>query len=90
MIYVVNNFLLQSNAKIIGMLDLLAAYGRACCCAGIHCSSSPTVSPIKLFKVQITNKSSKEILLPEPLLIANKMMRIYSSASIAVKPLCWQ
>jgi hypothetical protein len=47
-----------------------------------------TVSPIKLFKVQITNKSPKEILLQKLLLIANKIMRVYSSASIAVKPLC--
>jgi hypothetical protein len=60
----------------------MAAYGRACCCAGIHCSSSPTFSPIKIFKVQITNKCSKEIPQPKPLLIVNKKMRIYSSVSI--------
>jgi hypothetical protein len=61
---------------------LLAAYGRACYCAGIRCSSSPTVSPIKFIKVQITNKCSKEIRQPKPLLIVNKKMKIYSSASI--------
>jgi hypothetical protein len=38
---------------------------------------------LKLFEVQITNKSWKEIRLPKQLLIANKKMRIYSSASIA-------
>jgi hypothetical protein len=65
----------------------MATNGRACCCAGIHCSSSPTVSPIKFIKVQITNKSSKEIGQPKPLLIANKKMRIYSSASIEASPL---
>jgi hypothetical protein len=47
----------------------MAAYGRACCCAGFHCLSSPTVSPIKFIKVQITNKSLKEIREPKPLLI---------------------
>jgi len=63
--------------------------GRACCCAGIHCSSCPTISPIKFIKVQITNKSWKEILLPKPMLIANKKMRIYSSASIEASPLLY-
>jgi len=50
----------------------VAFNGRACCCAGIHCSSSPIVSRIKLLKVQITNKSSKEIGLPKPMLIVKK------------------
>jgi hypothetical protein len=46
-----------------------------------------TISPIKIIKVQITNKSSKEIRQPKPLLIVNKKMRIYSSASIEASPL---
>jgi hypothetical protein len=43
----------------------------------------PNLQPNKFIKVQITNKSSKEIGLPKPVLIVNKKMKIYSSASIA-------
>jgi hypothetical protein len=51
----------------------LVAYNvQGLLCAGIHCSSSPTFSPIKFIKVQITNKSSKEIGQPKLLLIVNK------------------
>jgi hypothetical protein len=46
-----------------------------------------TVSPIKIIKVQITNKSSKEIGLPKPMLMMNKKMIIYSSASIEANPM---
>jgi hypothetical protein len=55
--------------------------------AGIQCSSSPTFSPIKFIKVQITNKSRKEILLPKLMMIVNKKMKIYSSASIEASPM---
>jgi len=54
---------------------------------GFIADPAQTVSPIKIIKVQITNKGSKQIRLTEPLLIANKKMRIYSSASIEANPL---
>jgi hypothetical protein len=38
-------------------------------------------------KLKITTKSQIENRLLEPLLIANKKMRIYSSASIAANPM---
>jgi len=47
----------------------------------------PVRQPNKIIKVQITNKSSKEIRQPKLLLIENKKMRIYSSASIEASPL---
>jgi hypothetical protein len=45
--------------------------------------SSPELKPNKVTDDEVKNKSSRELRLPEPLLIANKKMRIYSSASIA-------
>jgi hypothetical protein len=46
-----------------------------------------TVSPIKFIKVQITNKSSKEIHQPKPMPIVKKKIKIYSSASIEANPI---
>jgi hypothetical protein len=58
----VKNLILEEKFIRLKMLTMLcgvsiAAYVRACCCAGIHCLFSPTFSPIKFIKVQITNKS---------------------------------
>jgi len=46
----------------------------------------PNCQPNKFIKVQITNKSRKEIRQPKLLLILNKKMKIYSSASIEANP----
>ena len=72
--------------NVYGMLNRCAT-GRACCCAGIHCSSSPELKPNKITDDEDKNKSSIELRLTELLLIANKKMRIYSSASIAANPM---
>jgi len=34
----------------------VAANVRACCCAGIQCTSSPTFSPMRITKVEVKNK----------------------------------
>ena len=49
--------------------------------------SSPELKPNKITDDEVKNKSRIELRLPEPLLIANKKMRIYSSASIAANPM---
>jgi len=49
--------------------------------------SRPELKPNKITDDEDKNKSSIEFGQPEPLLIANKKMRIYSSASIAARPL---
>ena len=49
--------------------------------------SSPELKPNKITDDEVKNKSSIEFRLTEPLLIANKKMRIYSSASIAANPM---
>jgi hypothetical protein len=49
---------------------------------------SPELKPNKITDVEVKNKSSIELRLTEPLLIGNKKLRIYLSASIAPKPLC--
>jgi hypothetical protein len=50
-------------------------------------TSSPELKPNRITDVEVKNKSGIEFRLTEPLLIANKKMRIYSSASIAANPL---
>jgi len=50
-------------------------------------TSSPELKPNKITDDEDKNKSSIEFGQPEPLLIANKKMRIYSSASIAANPM---
>lgn len=50
-------------------------------------TSSPELKPNKITDDEVKNKSSIEFRRLEPLLIANKKMRIYSSASIAANPL---
>jgi hypothetical protein len=52
--------------------------------------SSPVLKPNKISDDEDKNKSLIELRLIEPLLIANKKMRIYSSASIAANPCCLQ
>jgi len=69
------------------MIPQVAYNVEACCCAGIQCSSSPDRQPNKIIKVQITNKSWKEIRQPKPLLIVKKKMKIYSSAIIEAGPM---
>ena len=49
--------------------------------------SSPELEPNRITDDEVKNKSSIELRLPELLLIANKKMRIYSSASIAANPM---
>jgi hypothetical protein len=49
--------------------------------------SSPELKPNKITDDEDKNKCSIEFGQPEPLLIANKKMRIYSSASIAANPM---
>ena len=49
--------------------------------------SSPEQKPNKITDDEDKNKSSIEFGQPEPLLIANKKMRTYSSASIAANPM---
>jgi len=43
----------------------MACNGRACCCAGIQRTSSPTVRPIELQKFKLTTKSQIEKRLTE-------------------------
>ena len=50
-------------------------------------SASPELKPNIITDDEVKNKSSIELRLTEPLTIANKMMRIYSSASIAANPM---
>jgi len=50
--------------------------------------SSPDLKPNKIFNDEDKNKKPIALRLPEPPLIANKKMRIYSSASIAAKSPC--
>jgi len=50
-------------------------------------TSSPELKPNRITDDEVKNKSSIEFRLLEPLLIANKKMRIYSSASIAANPM---
>ena len=52
-------------------------------------TSSPELKPNKITDDEVKNKSSIELRLTEPLLIANKKMRIYSSASIAANPMLY-
>src|SRR5215203_4677958 len=53
--------------------------------------SSPELKPNKITDDEVKNRSTIELRQSEPLLIANKTMRIYSSASIAPNPiLCLQ
>jgi len=49
--------------------------------------SSQELQPNKITDDEVKNKSSIELRLTEPLLIANKKVRIYSSASIAANPM---
>jgi hypothetical protein len=51
--------------------------------------SSPELQPNKITDDEVKNKSSTELRLTEPLLIANKKIRIYSSASIAANPMLY-
>jgi hypothetical protein len=51
------------------------------------CSSSPELKPNRITDDEDKNKSRIELRLLEPLLIANKRMRICSSASIAANPM---
>jgi len=51
------------------------------------CSSSPELQPNRITDDEDKNKSLIELHLTEPLLIANKKMRIYSPASIAANRL---
>jgi hypothetical protein len=48
--------------------------------------SSPQLRPNKITDDEVKNKSSIELRLTEPMLIANKKMRIYSSAGIGENP----
>jgi len=45
--------------------------------------SSPELKPNKITDDEVKNKSSIELRLTEPMLIANRKMRTYSTASIA-------
>jgi hypothetical protein len=64
------------------MLDMLrATVGLAAVLEFIM--SSLELKPNRITDDEVKNKSSIELRLTEPLLIANKKMRIYSSASIA-------
>jgi len=49
--------------------------------------SSPELQPNRITDDEVKNKCSIEFRLPKLLLIANKKMRIYSSASIAANPM---
>ena len=49
--------------------------------------SSPVLNPNRITYDEDKNKSRIELSLTEPLLIANKTMRIYSSANIAANPM---
>jgi hypothetical protein len=51
--------------------------------------SSPELQPNRIPDDEVKNKSSTELRLTEPLLIANKKMRIYSSAGIAANPMLY-
>ena len=51
--------------------------------------SRPELQPNKITDDEVKNKSSIELRLTEPMLIANKKMRIYSSASIAANPMLY-
>jgi hypothetical protein len=50
-------------------------------------TSGPELKPTKITDDEDKNKSSIELRLTEPLLIANKKVRIYSSASIVANPM---
>jgi hypothetical protein len=50
-------------------------------------TSSPELKPNRITDDEDKNKSSIELRLTELLLIANKKLRIYSSASIAANPM---
>jgi hypothetical protein len=50
-------------------------------------TSSPELKPNRITDDEVKNKSSIESGLAEPLLIANRKMGIYSSASIAENPM---
>jgi hypothetical protein len=50
-------------------------------------TSSPELKPNRITDDEDKNKSLIELRLTELLLIANKKMRIYSSASIAANPM---
>jgi hypothetical protein len=50
-------------------------------------TSSPELKPNRITDDEVKNKSSIEFGQPELLLIANKKMKIYSSASIAANPM---
>ena len=50
---------------------------------------SPELQPNRITDDEVKNKSSIELRLTEPLLIAYKKMRIYSSASIAASPMLY-
>jgi hypothetical protein len=61
----VKNLILEGKFIRLKMLAMLcgvsiAAYGKACCCAGIHCPTCPTFSPIKLLKFKLRTKVEKK------------------------------
>jgi hypothetical protein len=62
--------------RVFFKIPCVATTDRACCCAEILYRPAHNYSPIKFIKVQITNKSSKEIRHPKLLLIVNKKIRI--------------
>ena len=66
--------------SLMGCHFKLACYGQGLLLCWSLYSSSPELKPNKITNDEDKNKSPIELRLPEPLLIANKKMRIYSSA----------
>jgi hypothetical protein len=52
-------------------------------------TSSPELQPNKITDDEVKNKSTIELRLAEPMLLANKKMRNYSSACMAANPMLY-
>jgi hypothetical protein len=74
---------------LVKLLGSMAHNGQGLLLCWHLCSSSQELKPNRITDDEDKNKSSIGLRLTEPLLIANKKMRIYSSASIAANPMLY-
>jgi len=72
---------------IVVFVAQMAANGQGLLLCWYLLFGQPGTAPNRITGVEFKNKSSIEFGQPEPLLMANKKMKTYSSASIAANPM---
>ena len=82
-------FIYYSMSLITSVSEKLAANEQGLLLCWYFIMSSPELKPNRINDDEVKNKSSIEFGQPEPLLIANKKMRNYSSVSIAANPMLY-